>query len=458
MYRRLLCMFLLLSMPAVLTPLRSPATYAAPARPNVVLIIVDTLRADHLSAYGYPRDTTPNLDAWIASQGVRFQNTSSTASWTFPANAAMMTGMRPSSLGATWETISSAFPGPARPLAERMHDASYYTAGFVTAGFVRRSLGFARGYDIYDDTLATRPLSETLAGPLNSLAISWLQSTWVPKLSGTKPLFLQVYYFDPHSWFNPPPPYDLRYDSTYTGTLTPERFQNGEDVLSGKLTPSPRDIEHLLALYDGEIAYTDAQIGQLLNYLQSIHVLDNALVIFTADHGEQFGEHGIWMHGNSVYEEATRVPLMMRYTGVISAGLVVDTPVQNMDLMPTVLDYTGLSVPAGLDAISLRPQIAGRAAAADRDILSEVDGVTDPNAFAYWIAGRVDQRSLRHGSWKLIHQVGQDADELYQLRAASPYEVNNQAETRPDLDLELRRDLIKAFGLYRALLPVVVSQ
>ena len=220
------------------------------------------------------------------------------------------------------------------------------------------------------------------------------------------------------------------YDSTYAGALTPGVYGNGEDVVGGKVVPSARDVEHLLALYDGEIGYWDAQFGSMLDYLQVGGLLDNALLMMTSDHGDMFGEHGKWTHGNCLYEEVLRVPLLMRYSGVIPRGAAVDVPVQSMDIMPTVLEWLGLDAPAGLDGASLRALAEGRAAP-PRDVFSEIEGSSEPGHWASWLAPRSDLRSIRRGNHKYIHHVrDSSADELYLLGPTSPYETDKSDRCR----------------------------
>jgi arylsulfatase A-like enzyme len=406
-------------------PARAPAQGSPSAtQPNIVLLIVDSVRADHVSAYGYARSTTPNLDTLMADQGVRFEQATATAPWTFPSNASMMTGRHHARMGINWQT--SGIPAEAPTLAQRLRNAGYYTAGFVSPYYVSSWLGFNRGFDTFDDTLNTRPLSNKgRAGEVNALATSWLQQTWLPS-GQAKPLFLFLYYLDPHVWYTPPAPYDARYDPTYTGTLTGTAYGTSEPVVSGEIVPTTRDVEHLIALYDGEIAYCDVQLKQILDTLETMQLLDNALVAVAADHGEMFGEHGKWTHSNSVYEELLRVPLLLRYPGVIPAGQTVDAPIYSMDLMPTILDFAGIPIPTGLDSISLRPLIEGNASADPRTIFGAVDGLTDPTHGLYWLAPHDTLYSVRKDSWKSIHHLGdQSADELYQLQPASLYETTN---------------------------------
>ena len=413
------------------------------ARPNVVLVVTDALRSDHMSANGYGRSVTPNLDQWIAAEGVTFRQTTTASPWTFPANAALMTGRLPFRLNATWD--NTVLPASALTLAEILRQNDYLTAGFVAAPFVRAAPhGFGQGFQVYDDSVSYKSVLESsgLSAQLNVAAQSWLAS-WSP---GTQPLFLFLYYFDPHTWYNPPPPYDTLYDPGYTGTLTPGVFRNGEDVVSGKIVPSSRDVAHLLALYDGEIAYWDAMFGSMLDFLQGRGLLDNTVVLVTSDHGDMFGEHGKWTHGNCLYEEVLRVPLLMCYSGVIPRGAAVDVPVQSMDIMPTVLEWLGLDAPAGLDGASLRALAEGRVAP-PRDVFSEIEGSSEPGHWASWLAPRSDLRSIRRGNHKYIHHVrDSSADELYLLGPASPYETTNLIAADPATAQQMRQAL---FAQYR---------
>jgi len=398
--------------------------------PNIVLIVVDSLRADHVSAYGYERSTTPNLDQLMAAQGVLFKQAISTSSWTCPSNAALMSGQMPSTLNSTWTTNANALSRSAHTLAEYLKEAGYYTAGFVNNACVHGRFGFSQGFDVYDDILVNRPgihnNNKARANEMNNRTLHWLQENWQSTWRVDQPLFLFIYYMDPHLWYNPLPPFDTLYDPDYAGPITPAVFGIGKDAMSGKLVIDERDNQHIQALYDGEITYWDTFFKPLMDSLETMGVLDNTLVIVTADHGEAFNEHGTWTHGTSVYQEEIHVPLIMRYPGKISPGLVIDTPVQSYDLMPTILDYVGLTISSQLQAKSLRLIIENPILDPHRQVYSEVDSVADPGHWAYWQAPKEDLRSIQLEEWKYIHHVGnQDADELYFLAEASPYENEN---------------------------------
>jgi len=418
--------------------------------PNIVLVTVDALRADHISAYGYGRNTTPNLDGLIA-QGARFLHASTTSPWTYAANAAIVTGQSPTRLAASWDV--SGLPAATPTLAEHLQAAGYQTAGFASAVLIRKNYGFHRGYDHYDDSTTYGYLNsaQNMAQEINDRTLAWLDANRDPQ----KPLFLYLYYFDPHSWYNPPAPYDTLYDNNYTGTFTPAVVQDGQSIVDGSTVPTQRDIEHIVALYDGEIAYWDAKFGEMLTALQNRGLLDNTLLALTADHGESFGEHNKWAHAGSLYEEAMRVPLVLRHTGIIGADISIDVPVSNMDLMPTLLEYAGVEVPNGLSATSLRPFLE-KTKAAQRDIFCELDGMNDPNHWIYWNAARTDLRGVYRDDWKYIHHVGHPMDdELYQLNAVSIYETTNLLGSEPLMAQELYRAVMSNFRLWKNVLPFI---
>jgi arylsulfatase A-like enzyme len=429
------------------TPAPSPTKVNPPPK-NVILIIADSLRSDHVSSYGYERKTTPNLDALVADQGVRFQHADSTASWTCPSVAAIMSGRTPSSLGTNFTTMRYSMPSTAVTLAEYLKAAGYYTAGFASTYCVKAKLGFNQGFNYYDDSLSDKVTSDkATAGEINEHAIDWLQNSWLPNFGG-KPLFLMLYYFDPHVYYKPPAPYDTLYDPAYDGALTSDVYKNGEDVIAGKIVPTPRDVEHLKALYDGEITYWDAKLGEMLAFLQSQHLMDNTLLIVTSDHGEMFGEHDKWTHANYIYEEVLRVPLFMRYTGVIPPGTVSEAPAQNFDLMPTILDFAGIPLLKKIQAISLRAQAQGAPGDVHRPLYSEVEALNDPKHALYWVAPRISERSVEQDGWKLIHHLGHpDQDELYNLNSSSVYEIENLLQAQPDLVKQLLASLRSYFGV-----------
>jgi arylsulfatase A-like enzyme len=426
-------------------------------QPNIVFIVVDALRADHVSSYGYHRQTTPNVDAWVAEKGTLFTDVTAASSWTNPSNGALLTSHIPSSIDTVWSDMDRRIPAEEMMLAEYLQDAGYYTAGFVGNWWMQARFGYDQGFDAYGKTVGP---NLTRASTLNDLATEWLDQNLEDINDDGQPLFLFLYYMDPHTWYDPPPPYDTKYDTTYTGTLTAEVYGHGHDVVAGEMVPSQRDIEHLIALYDGEISYWDFYLGEMFKQLEASGVLDNSIVIITSDHGQMFGEHGKWVHRNSLYEEVLRVPLLISYPGTVTAGQVFTTPVNMMDITPTLLDMVDLAVPSHMDGESLLPLMQGAAAPEDRSIISEMAGETDPNSDAYWIAPRTDLYSVKKEGWKLIHvQQARQQDELYAVRPSSVYEQENLVSQEVEKSAELFQELQEWFGVPDKFLflPIVES-
>lgn len=411
--------------------------------PNIIFIVADALRGDHISASGYGRHTTPNLDSRIANQGIRFTDATTPSPWTYPTNAAMLTSHFPSSLDIDYADMNSQIPADEMMLAEYLHDAGYTTAGFVAAYYVWEIFGFDQGFDTYIHTQ-----SGTGAEQVNQLAINWLDTFGSPTKDETSPLFLYLYYYDPHTPYDPPEPYDTLYDSTYTGTLTAEVYGHGHPVVGGEIVPTPRDIEHLIALYDGDISYWDFKLGEMLDHLESLGIMDNSIVVFTSDHGQMFGEHGKWVHRNSLYEEVLRVPFLLSYPGTLTAGTVITAPVHTLDITPTILDLIGLPVPEHMVGQSLATLAEGGSLPENRPIFAEMDKITDPNHPAAWIAPKVDLYSIKQDGWKLIHGDGSRADDaLFEIQLNSLYETENVIAEQPAQSNLLFDLLINQLGL-----------
>ena len=411
----------------------SRSVEAAPVKdtqPNIIFVVVDSLRADHVSSYGYERETTPNLDSWVADQGVLFTDVTAASSWTNPSNGSMLTSHNPLSIDTIWSDYDRRIPEDEVLLAEYLHNAGYKTAGFVSNYWMRANFGYDQGFDFYQNTTGE---DARRAFAINEMATTWLDSNLGVLESGDQPLFLYLYYLDPHSWYDPPSPYDTLYDSTYTGTMTAEIFGHGQDVVAGNLVPTERDIEHLLALYDGEIAHWDFYLGQMFDYLKANKFLENSIIVVTSDHGEMFGEHGKWVHANSLYEEVLRVPLLFSYPAEVSAGKVFSAPVHMMDITPTIMDMVDIPVPDHMQGQSLLPIMQGGAAPDSRPIYSEMPGETDPTSDPYWIAPHANLFSVKQDGWKLIHtQQAHEKDELYVVQESSIYEQDNLVSQEPE--------------------------
>lgn len=317
--------------------------------PNIVLISIDSLRADHLGCYGYERDTSPTIDR-LASEGVRFERAISQAPWTLPSHASLFTGL----YGRTHQTddLVKRLPDGIPTIASELSDYGYNTRGIVSGTFMQKRFGLDSGFDEYDDELAQvnhKRSHETITSPvIHGKATAMLENL-------SPPFFLFLHYWDVHYDFAPPAPHDTRFDLDYAGNITSKRFMKNERIN----VDMPRaDLEHLVALYDGEISWVDAHIERLLAVLDEQGFTENTVIILTADHGDEFFEHGAKGHSHSLYDELLHVPLIVRGPGV-KAGATVPQAVELVDVLPTVMDLTRTDTPAGAQGRSLIGALRG---------------------------------------------------------------------------------------------------
>jgi arylsulfatase A-like enzyme len=368
---------------------------------NVLLISLDTLRADHLSCYGYKRATSPRIDE-VAKEGVLFENAVAASNWTVPSHMSMLTSLYPSWHGV--ETTKSHLGDAVPTLAQVLAKQGYTTAAFVTGSSLDHKFGFSHGFQLYDDFTAISMCETNLFEdhPANSTTvfdvptdhvITNLATLWLKK-HGQEKFFLFLHYWDCHSDYIPPAPYDRLFDPGYKGKENGRNvFDREKEIESGI---APRDLAHLMALYDGEIAHTDDHVGQVLQLLREMGLAEKTLLIIVADHGEGFLEHGKIFHGNTLFEELIHVPLILRLPGVIPAGRRIKDNVSQVDLMPTVLRLLGVPQPEGLQGIDLSGACRGLGGLPDRILFSES---------AYDVLPR-SLRAARWGPYKLIQQRG----------------------------------------------------
>lgn len=303
---------------------------APPRMQNVLLVSIDSLRADHLGCYGYPRNTSPNLDR-LAAAGYRFENAVSQASWTLPSHASLLTSRHPSSHGV--DRSRRKLGSRTETLAMWLKAMGFYTGAVVSGPFMKRLYGFDRGFHEYDDELAgvDNPHSVVTSDRIHEKVKDFLDR------HGNRPFFLFLHYWDVHYDYNPPAPYDRLFDPDYEGDLDASDFEHNRAIHAGM---SPRDLEHLVALYDGEIRFVDDHIGMLVKELQKRKLYKETLVVITSDHGDEFFEHGEKGHAHSLYQELVHVPLIVR-SPKKPGGKSVPHPAALVDIAPTVLELLG---------------------------------------------------------------------------------------------------------------------
>ncbi len=330
---------------------------------GVLVVSIDTLRRDHVSLYGYPRRTTPGLEA-LASESVVFDDAVSTSSWTLPAHASLLTSTYPSVHGAVNLNVglSPAWPS----VATLLQEAEFTTQALVT--------------HVY--------LPETRAEEVTNRAIRFLRAM------GDREFFLFVHYYDPHWHYDPPAPYDETFDPSYDGDASGVWWDFKEH---DRDSIDPRDLHHIEALYDGEILYTDRHVERLMRSMKELDIFDKVLIVVTSDHGEEFLEHGSWEHQKTLYEEQLRVPLIIKFPGGEGAGRRVKEQVSLLDVAPTIADVMELPVPASFRGVSLRGELVE-----NRELWSETEHTIDGT----------HKLSLRRGasSGKAIFRVGGDDD------------------------------------------------
>jgi arylsulfatase A-like enzyme len=394
--------------------------------PNILLISVDTLRADHVSAYGYGRPTSPFLDA-LAAEGIRFDRAYATSSWTTPSVVSMVTSSYPSRhrMGGrvrgdtrTWSRIPDELPS----LAESLARHGYRTYGLVANTNLAASRGFDRGFDRFEclGTVDLDRIDETLASWLDEIA------------GGEGPWFFWLHMLDPHAPYRGRAPWAERFEPDYGSHLWLDGMVS-ERLAKFAKRFNERQMDVVRALYDSEIRDTDEF---LRGFFERLPGADEAFVLFTADHGEEFLDHGGMLHGRTLFDELTRVPFIVRLPDRRLAGTVVDGAVSLVDVLPTILGAAGIepgAAAAGIDLIGA----AGASVPDGRTVVAELLR-GDP------------ERAATDGRWKLITQDGPTArTELYDLRE-DPAEQANLATTHADRVARFREALV-AFERIHAL-------
>jgi arylsulfatase A-like enzyme len=383
----------------------SAARNRAKKRPNLLMITIDTLRADHLGTYGWRRPTSPNLDAF-AAKSVVFEQAQSSSSWTLPSLASLMTSLLPSTHHC--ETDSAILCPSYTTLAEMLRDAGYDTSIVASHYFLNAGHGLQQGFTRIDTRILQDDLSIT-SPKVTDRGIDWL--TDKAGANDGVPWFLWLHYFDPHGPYLP-----------HEGIS--EAFGTEKDI----------------DLYDGEIAFTDQHLGRLFETFERLGFAQDTIVVVVADHGEEFMEHGERTHGYDLHEETVHVPLIVRVPGL--APRRVSSTVPTVDVLPTLLELCGLKAGVDIEGRSLTEILRGDPGAdADRDAPSEVR----------WKFG-YDIISIRRGPWKYIDQKKPDVrSKMLFDHASDPKETANLHDSQSGVVTELRSTLRARLERARAL-------
>lgn len=333
-------------------------SFKQPKSWNVLLITVDTLRADHLGAYGYARNTSPNLDQF-ARQSSLFRQAYAHAPETVPSLGSLMTSHYPHET--KLYSNENVLADEAVTLAELLRDAGYVTGAIVGNGVLVRGGGLEQGFQEYDDHMDDKVSMglERKAPVVTQAAIAWLERRHREKF------FLWIHYMDPHGPYIAPPPYDTMFvepakDSEKRIPVNEARTGRG-GIPDYQQLGGHREVAYYIAQYDGEIRYLDHWLGELLGAVRRLELLENTVIIFTADHGEGMGEHDYYFaHNEFLYEGLIRVPLLLRFPVTSAGGKDVAIPVAQVDVLPTILGLLSLHAPGPVNGKALtEPYQAG---------------------------------------------------------------------------------------------------
>jgi len=397
--------------------------------PNVLLISLDALRPDHLGCYGYAKNTSPNIDR-LAKEGVIFTNVVSQTNWTNGSLAALFTSTYPSTNKI--ENFGDVLDKRLPTLAEILKKKQYSTACTSGGDWIYKDFpGIRRGFDhIFEDE--------------NSQMVSELAISWIKKNKGKK-FFVWLHFFDyPHAPYLPPAPYGKLFPPNQPPRHIPiiKSVSCKECIPDFVAVKNITDVEYYISQYDGEIAYADAQIGKILDELKRLNLYENTLIIILSDHGESLGEHGYYFqHGLYLYDQLLKIPLIMKGP-MIPGGRKISRQVQEIDIMPTVLDYAKIRLNKKMEGSDLKP------------LISNKTGNENNNSYAFSeIMGDGCLKSIRTPVWKLIYNFTDNNYELYNL-SIDPKEINNLAGKEPEQFKILKGNLDKWMSRKR---PDIVS-
>lgn len=403
------------------TPPGGPA-----AQPPIVLVTIDTLRADHLSCYGYFRNTSPTIDA-LAAEGVQFERVVSPMATTLPAHVSMFSSQYPLQTGITRngrQMEESPVTG-VRLFSQMLQDLGYTTAAFVSSNSLKSYTGISVGFDHWDEPIRPFASRQRTAHFTTESVLEWLDG------DPQTPFFLWVHYFDPHETYEPPPPFHKAFSTNpelldFLGSLGYEQ----------PIDPRLLDVNNL---YDGEILFADSELALLFDALKAKGLWEELVLVFAADHGEGLGQHDYMRHGE-IHNEQIMVPLIIKFPDAMDmGGRRVDSLTSLIDVVPTLVATLGLELPAddlrqfnGVNALA--PEPAREFAFAQRT----------SNVHRPW--GKADRFALVGHRWKFVHDTV-EGEHLYDL-AADPAETRNLLEERPEVAEQLRHRLFQEIAVW----------
>ena len=393
---------------------------------NVILISLDDLRSDHISSYGYFRNTTPNIDR-LVKESILFENAFSQASWTIPSHASLFTSKYPIKIHMLSE--DDKLNESELTISKILKNNGYKTFGLINVFQLNSTYGFNQGFDVYEE------LNENNTNKTLPIIFDWLENNTNEKF------FSFIHFYSIHLPYGQPP-YDNLFDPTYKGFVDNISF---ESLIKDKsniylwnytyfdktknltLKLNDRDIQHIIAHYDGGILYTDSILSKIFDKLKELELYNNTIIIIFSDHGENLMEHNYLQHGDTLYDEAIHVPIIIYVPNSTLKGIRIKSQVQLIDVVPTILNLLDISIPRQAEGKSLIPLISGRQEKDfDKYVFSE-DADYDI--------------SIRTPNWKLIKNAD-NSMELYDLKN-DPKELNNRINEPLNIIDELKYTLIQ---------------
>lgn len=380
-------------------------------RPNFLLYVSDTLRADALGCYGNATVETPTLDA-LAAKGVLFEKAIAPSSWTRASMASILTGLYPTAHKT--EQRLDRLPDVPR-MTELLRQRGYRTANFTTNLNTAEVFGFRPGFDFFEQFGERTEVSRVKISEntVQSEQLHEAITAWLDGLEDDVPFFIIALAIDPHTPYEPPAEFDRYGDPNYQGLIAADMSQKTAQRIMNAADVRPDDQARIRSLYHGEVAHNDHTLATLVHHLESIGRADNTIVVFTSDHGEEFWEHGIRGHGQTLFAQAIHVPLIWYDPAQMGGGRRIPNPVSSVDIMPTILTAAGITPPAALQGKNLFTASDG-----PRAVFSELtlDGSKIWAAYLH--------------PWKLIWNEGTGQESLFNM-TSDPEQQQNLASAEP---------------------------
>ena len=412
---------------------------------NLVLVSIDTLRADHLGSYGYPRETSPFMDG-LAKRGVRFANAAASSHWTAPSHATLFTGLYNRAHGVKDYPVPAKLPDSIETLAERLNAGGWQTAGFVGGRYVNARYGLNQGFSTWEEDIEPEH-SFRDANTRVDQAISWID-----KQDLDRPFFVFLHIYQVHAPYDPQAPYD-RLWTTYTPTRDIQHPFVGGKKPSG--LPTSEELAAQIALYDGDIRVTDDALSRLYTHLEATGEVWDTLFVVTSDHGEEFLEHGSGGHGQ-LFGETIRVPLIMHHPGLRLGGeAVVPDVIDGADVMPTLTDLLGLPEPQNISGVSRVKQMIGipspDATAYSSSEMTWKNRVSVLDANGHWLDGRDGSHFFElpddfEERWDKYDDTPAATLKTYTQRAEALRATEPQGDATPVTLSEEERDALRVLG------------